>query len=434
MNEEIEETHNFSKDFIFESYSFDGKSGKASFRYSFAGGQSFEEVIQYEPAQEDYDIAVLDRALFLAFSIIGTSYLKTFPTRTAIFKYHQIDAQQADFLNKVYGEGLSQFAYENDLTRDDLPVFTATTDEEPDPIHYDGDGMLVLQSGGKDSLLVASLLQSAERKFTPWYLSSSEHHPAVLDELGAPLQTTLRYIDTAGLAQAAADGGKNGHVPVTYIVQSLALIQAILLGKNKVLVSIAHEGEEPHAMIGDMPVTHQWSKTWEAEQLFAHYVDTYVSPNLRIGSPLRDMSELRVAELFVRNAWAKYGHSFSSCNRANYMQGADNSHLQWCGDCPKCANSFILFAPFLAAEDLKEIFAGQDLFAKPSLQETLKGLLGVDDVMKPFECVGEIDELRFAYHLAQEKGGYQPVSFAVPVATFDYKASYPAQDWARLVS
>jgi len=55
-------------------------------------------------------------------------------------------------------------------------------------------------------------------------------------------------------------------------------------------------------------------------------------------------------------------------------------------------------------------------------------------VMKPFECVGEIDELRFAYHLAQEKGGYQPVSFAVPVATFDYKASYPAQDWARLVS
>jgi len=434
MNEEIEETHNFSKDFIFESYSFDGKSGKASFRYSFAGGQSFEEVIQYEPAQEDYDIAVLDRALFLAFSIIGTSYLKTFPTRTAIFKYHQIDAQQADFLNKVYGEGLSQFAYENDLTRDDLPVFTATTDEEPDPIHYDGDGMLVLQSGGKDSLLVASLLQSAERKFTPWYLSSSEHHPAVLDELGAPLQTTLRYIDTAGLAQAATDGGKNGHVPVTYIVQSLALIQAILLGKNKVLVSIAHEGEEPHAMIGDMPVTHQWSKTWEAEQLFAHYVDTYVSPNLRIGSPLRDMSELRVAELFVRNAWAKYGHSFSSCNRANYMQGADNSHLQWCGDCPKCANSFILFAPFLAAEDLKEIFAGQDLFAKPSLQETLKGLLGVDDVMKPFECVGEIDELRFAYHLAQEKGGYQPVSFAVPVATFDYKASYPAQDWARLVS
>ena len=434
MNEETEETNNFIKDFIFESYSFDGKSGKASFRYSFAGGHSFEEVIQYQPVEEDYDIAVLDRALFLAFAIIGTSYLKTFPTRTAIFKYHQIDAQQADFLNKVYGEGLSQFAFENDLTRDDLPVFIATTDEEPDPVHYDGDGMLVLQSGGKDSLLVASLLQSAERKFTPWYLSSSEHHPAVLDNLGTPLQTALRHIDKVGLTKAAADGGKNGHVPVTYIVQSLALIQAILLGKNKVLVSIAHEGEEPHAMIGDMPVTHQWSKTWEAEQLFAHYVDTYVSPNLRIGSPLRDMSELRVAELFVRNAWAKYGHSFSSCNRANYTQGADNSHLQWCGDCPKCANSFILFAPFLPAEDLKEVFAGQDLFAKPSLQETFKGLLGVDDVMKPFECVGEIDELRYAYQLAQEKGDYQPVSFTVPAATFDYKASYPAQDWARLVS
>ena len=418
--------------FIFESYSFDANSGRASFRYRFDDGRAFEEIVMYQPPTVEYDLAVLDRALFLAFSIIGTSYLKTFPTKNVLFKNRAIDAQQAKFLNKVYGEGLSQFAYENELTRADLPLFTATTDEEPDPVRYLGVGRLVLQSGGKDSLLVARMLQIHQLSFTPWYLGSAEHHPEVLDQLGQQLQTSLRSIDKAALTQAATDGGKNGHVPVTYIVQSLALIQAILLGKRDVFVSIAHEGEEPHATIGNLAVTHQWSKTWEAEQLFASYVTTYVSPNLRVGSPLRRLTELRVAQKFATVAWEKYGHSFSSCNRANYEQGADNSHLQWCGECPKCANSFILFAPFVPAETLMELFAGKDLFAVPTLQDTFKGLFGVDGIMKPFECVGEIDELRYAYHAAQAKGGYQPLNFTVPASSFDGTVEYPSQDWAYL--
>jgi hypothetical protein len=212
----------------------------------------------------------------------------------------------------------------------------------------------------------------------------------------------------------------------------IALVQAILLGKNEVLVSIAHEGEEPHAMIGDLPVTHQWSKTWGAEQLFAEYVTRYISTDVYIGSPLRQHSELRVAELFVEHAWDTFGHRFSSCNRANYRQGADNSELKWCGECPKCANSYLLFAPFVAADELQSLFAGQDLFTKPLLQETFRGLLGIDGVMKPFECVGEIEELRYAYHQSQAKEGYGSVSFDVPTASFDYKQTYPSQDWAQL--
>ncbi len=51
--------------------------------------------------------------------------------------------------------------------------------------------------------------------------------------------------------------------------------------------------------------------------------------------------------------------------------------------------------------------------------------------MKPFECVGEIAELRLAYHMAQKRGGYEPLSFAVPVSAFDYGQEYDAQDWAR---
>ena len=417
-------------EFIFQHYDYVPETGVASFQYGFAHGRSFTETVTFSP-QTGYDARVLDKALFLAFLIIGTSYYKTAPTTAISFAQGAIDEWQAEFLNKVYGEGLSQFAFENNLTRADLAQFVATG-ESDQPLPYSGKGIVALQSGGKDSLLVASLLEEAGIEYTPWYLGSSSHHPKLLESLGQPLLSAERTIDHDALRAAQAAGGKNGHVPVTYIVQSIALVQAILLGNNEVLVSIAHEGEEPHAIIGTLPVTHQWSKTWNAEQLFSEYVTRYISPDLRVGSPLRSYSELRVAELFVTHAWDTFGRRFSSCNRANYRQGADNSELQWCGECPKCANAYVLFAPFVPAEELQSLFAGQDLFTKPLLQETFKGLLGIDGVMKPFECVGEIDELRYAYHQAQETPGYGAVSFTVPTATFNYLQVYPAQDWARL--
>ncbi len=218
--------------------------------------------------------------------------------------------------------------------------------------------------------------------------------------------------------------------PITYIVQSIGVIQAILLGKADILASVAHEGEEPHHHIGNLPVTHQWSKTWSAETAFAEYVQRYISADIRIGSPLRGYSELKVAEQFVEHGWEKYGHIFSSCNIANYGQGSDNTTLKWCGNCPKCANSYLLFAPFLPSGELKSIFNGQNLFTKLTLEQSFKGLLGIDGVPKPFECIGEIDELRLAYRLALERGGYDSLPFEVPKSSFDYTQTYPAQTWA----
>jgi hypothetical protein len=208
---------------------------------------------------------------------------------------------------------------------------------------------------------------------------------------------------------------------------AIALVQAVLTGKKTVLTSIGHEGEEPHAQVGDLDITHQWSKTWTAEQQFAEYVKRYISPDMYIGSPLRKFSELRVAELFAKKVWNEYGHTFSSCNRINYQQGNDNTTLKWCGECPKCANSFLLFVPFIEPTELKSIFMGQDLFEKPLLTNTFKGLLGIDGVEKPFECIGEIDELRFAYH--SRHPGYVELPFDVPSSTFDYKHEYPIQTW-----
>lgn len=416
--------------FIFESYSYDEATHTARFNYSFDGQRHFSETAVFdEHSQVGQNSAVLESALKLAFYVAGTSYYKAFPTKKVIFKSAQPDSWQAEFLQKVYTEGLSQFLFENKLTLEDVAVFAANGVHHT-AASYQGGGTVALQSGGKDSLLLAALLREKRRDFTPLYITSAQAHPRVLDTLSKPLRTIHRHIDRDGLMQAKADGGMNGHVPVTYIVEAYALIDAILHGQNMVLAAIGQEGEEPHEYIGQMPVNHQWSKTWQAEQLLSEYLQAYVSADMQIGSPLRGFSELKIAELFMEYAWEQFGHTFSSCNQANYRQGKDNSQLQWCGQCPKCANSYLLFAPFIEPEQLRTLFGGQDLFAKLGLTETFKGLLGIDGVMKPFECVGETGELRTAYHMAQRRSSEYQLSFEVPESSFDYQKLGRSQPWA----
>ncbi len=414
--------------FKFLSYYFDKTSLTGTFVYQGIDNVIFTEKVTFAAHPNAKDgkrfnalndptlDALLDRAMFLAFMMLGSSYYKAHPT-PYVNVPKPIDEFQANFFNKVFQEGLSQYAFENGLTRDNLAHFNATTTQADSAQKYNGDGVLSLQSGGKDSLLTATLLSEANIEFTPWYVSSdpSGAHPAVIDELFPQLidkkaSIAIRAIDQPHLQQS---GGLNGHVPVTFINISLAIIQTILNNQNIVLTSVGNEGSEAHAQIGDLPVNHQWSKTWEAEQLMAEYVKRYLSEDLKVGSAIRKFSELRIAELFVNKCWLKYGYKFSSCNQANYKQGANNSTLSWCGNCAKCANTYILFSPFLAPQVLQTLFKDEDLFKKPSLTDTFKGLLGVDNVMKPFECIGSVDELRFAY---QHRMKVAPIRVEPPVS------------------
>ena len=400
--------------FKFLSYDFDPTTYTATFSYQGADGMIFQEQIHFCKTNLPLNLELLDRALFLCFVLSGTSYYKAHPTPTVAINL-PLDEFQAKFFNTVFQEGLSQFAFENNLTRADLAHFSANNTQAHNPITVDDfHGILSLQSGGKDSLLTATLLQSQKPTFV--YVSNSDVHPSILDELGGELQIVRRKIDREHLRET---GGFNGHVPITYIVQSIALVQAIINHQATILTSIGREGNEAHAYINDLPVNHQWSKTWPAEQMFAEYIHTYISPNLNVGSPLRGFSELKIAELFVKNCWQKYGHKFSSCNVANYRQGANNSELGWCGNCAKCANTYLLFAPFLPANELNSLYGGQSLFLKDSLTNIFKGLLGIDGFMKPFECVGEIGELRRAYHM--KSADYPDLPFAVPNSDFNYE-------------
>ncbi|MCA9309483.1 hypothetical protein KC973_03830, partial [Candidatus Saccharibacteria bacterium] len=421
-----------STSFQFIDYQFDTQTNTAQFRYRNKDIE-FEECAEFETVADGYNAEALDKALFLAFILIGTSYYKTFPSQSVELGDHAIDAWQARFFNSVYQEGLSQFAFENNLTRENLTTFepSGSADAAVDGYTAQDAKPLVLQSGGKDSLLLAELLKSKALNFSPWYLTNSDTHPRVLEGIEGELTLARRSLDRENLAKAKQQGGLDGHVPVTYIVLSIALIQAILAGKDTILTAIGHEGEEPYTYISDLPVMHQWAKTWKAEQQFAEYVKTYVAESIHVGSPLRRYSELKIAQLFVEQCWGRYGHEFSSCNIGNYKQGQANDTLTWCGNCAKCANSFLLFAPFVPPQQLADLFGGQNLFKKTSLTKTFKGLLEIDGIAKEFECVGERDELRLAYHMAHKKFDEYTLLFDVPESDFDHDREYPAQSWTE---
>lgn len=417
------------KTFIFEGYDYEPLTGEAVFRYSFDGQRRFVESVTFAPAS-NYNQAIFDRVLRLCFFVIGTSYYKCFPTGKAKFIDQQLTPLDVKILNAIYRDGLSQFVFENGLDPNTLAQF------EPDihqiePLNYNSNGVVIMQSGGKDSLLLAQLVSELVIEYSPLFMSQSDHHPETLDSLGAkPLRQIRRAIDANVIRQARHDGGLNGHVPVTYITMTLALADAVLRGDNTVLSAIGSEGNEPHGYVDEFAVNHQWSKTWSAEKLLAEYIAGQISPDIHVGSPLRPFSELRVAELFAERAWTKYGDRFSSCNLANYGQGHDNTTLGWCGSCPKCANSYLLFAPFVEPNELQRLFADRDLFSEPRLVQIFKGLLGIDGVMKPFECVGEVDELRQAYAMAASKFGYK-LPFDVPGSSFDYRALGERQSWTE---
>ena len=379
--------------FTFLDYNFDDLSSIATFRYRGKNNIIFTEKVKFfHPDFTDYNPELLNEALFLAFIILGTSYYKAEPT-TEIKLPESIDKTQALFFNKIYQEGLSQFAFENHLTRKNLATFKASQEANPVPKTLNQKSKtLVMVSGGKDSLLAFEKIKKTGADYEIAYISPNGAYPSILNELGRPI-IIERTIDKAGLKTA---GGLNGHVPVTLINEALALIQAILVGATHIEFGIGREGLEPHAWIDDLPVNHQWSKTEEAQNLLKNYLGTHVAENLTIGSTLENLTELEIAEEFAKTCWDKYAGKWSSCNVANYKQNENSETLKWCGKCAKCANSYLLFCPFVPYEKQLEIF-GRDLFKDPDLEEIFHGLLGKNGVMKPFECIASIEELNWAY-------------------------------------
>lgn len=393
-----------AKQFVFTSYFFDRVSGEVLLKYSIDEEEFVERLVFPIPATgipEGIDGA-LDRALFTLHLIAGVSYYKAKLPPEIVVESGKLSSEQAASWNKLYTLGLGEFFFRNDLDFRGYVKFPVSDIVSP----YEegiggGEGAIVPIGGGKDSLVAIEMLKSANIPFDLFMFGNHSRIREVAAEVGGKLFSVSRIIDPK-LIELNKTGAWNGHVPITAYVGIAASIVAMLNGRRDVIFANERSANSGNTVVDGVVINHQYSKSLEAERDIQAYLETFVSKNVRVFSLLRPLSELDIARRFAANG--KYFNVFSSCN-TNYKQGGVPTVTRWCGKCPKCAFVFAMLGAFIPRRKMVEMFA-EDLLMRTDLLSMYKDLTGYG-TMKPFECVGEFEEVIAAFALIHGRGEYE---------------------------
>jgi UDP-N-acetyl-alpha-D-muramoyl-L-alanyl-L-glutamate epimerase len=332
------------------------------------------------------------RLLWLA---AGVSYYKT--AAPEVVAVPALTPAERDWLEALYREGLGEFAvrYGIDLSRRPRFPMPDATGAAPPPL--EGLGLrrrsLVAVGGGKDSCVSLEVLRATGEDVVAFSVGGHRAARECAEAAGLPLVVARRALDR-GLGEFNRAGALNGHVPVTAIVSLVAVAQAIVSEADEVVFSNERSANVPSFWANGLPVNHQYSKGLAAERRLRSVLRE-VTSELTYYSLLRPLSELQIAAVFAR--LEAYHPVFTSCNAAFRLEEGRRA-ARWCGHCPKCRFVYLALAPFLGLERLVEIF-GADLLADEAQVEGYRELLGLSGV-KPFECVGEIEESQVALVLA----------------------------------
>jgi len=339
----------------------------------------------------------------LVFLLAGVSYYKTAAPPVIDFGETALTSTEEAFLREFYVQGLGEFAYRNNLDLTSLRLEARRAREQPPASAASGGPRRVLVpfGGGIDSIVTVE--QIKPRADAALFIVSRPadrfdaiEQPAAVT--GLPIVRAEREIDPQ-LLRSAELGFLNGHVPVTGILSAIAVLAAVLTGRDAVVMSNEWSASVPTLEHGGRPVNHQYSKSEQFEAAFRDVLARSPAPLPEYFSWLRDRTELWVGQVFA--GLAPYFGSFRSCNKAFYTERARRL-THWCGQCDKCCFIDLILSPFLPAGALRQIFAvsGEPL-ADPGLAGKFRSLLGAG--AKPFECVGEVTECRAAVLLAARR-------------------------------
>jgi len=392
------------KVFRYQGFRADAESGALTCRYELDGRQ-FAERVTIGGASPRWRTEAARAAARLVFLLAGVSYYKTAaPPVVDVGETPLTDAEHA-FLREFYLQGLGEFAYRNSL---DLTPLRLEARRAPDRAAAAPAGApaparraLVPFGGGIDSIVTVE--QVKPRADAALFVVSRPadrfdaiEQPAAVT--GLPVIRAEREIDPQ-LLRSAELGFRNGHVPVTGILSAIAVLAAVLDGRDAVVMSNEWSASVPTLEHAGRPVNHQYSKSEEFEAACRGVLAASTAPMPEYFSWLRDRTELWVGRQFA--ALEPYHASFRSCNKAFYTDRARRLD-HWCGQCDKCCFIDLILAPFLPAAALRRIFAvtGEPL-GDPSLAGKFRSLLGAG--AKPFECVGEVTECRAAVLLAAKR-------------------------------
>ncbi|HEX7266415.1 MAG TPA: hypothetical protein VF256_03210 [Streptosporangiaceae bacterium] len=393
--------------FRYEGFDLDPARGLLTCRYSL-GERGFTEKITFNPHGQggNWDSPGVGQAARLICLLAGVSYYKTAAPPLVDLGRIPVTPAELEFLRAFYVGGLGEFAYRNDLDLSALRLVGGTIGGPAASGPRRGSGarhaMLIPFGGGIDSIVTVELMR--QRGDTALFVMSRPgdrfaaiERPAAVT--GLPVVRAGREIDPQ-LLRSGELGFLNGHVPVTGILSAIAVMAALLDGRDTVVMSNEWSASVGTLQAGGRVINHQFSKSMEFEAGFRRVLADALGGRLSYFSALRPFTELWVARKFA--GLTQYHDTFRSCNRAFHIDPALRLD-HWCGRCDKCCFIDLILAPFLPAEELGQIFGGSEPLADPALADRFRALLGTSAVSKPFECVGDVGECRAAAVLAARR-------------------------------
>jgi hypothetical protein len=423
--------------FSYKGFDLDPPRGLLTCRYE-AGGRDFAEQVGFGPGGR-WDAPEVRAAARLVFLLAGVSYYKTTAAPVIDLGDTAVTPAERDFLRSFYLDGLGEFAFRNGLDLSGLEIAGLVSDEPAPGGRPAGGGgrPLVPFGGGIDSIVTVEMVR--DRADAALFIMgrpddtfAAIEAPAAVT--GLPIVRAAREIDPL-LLRSRELGFLNGHVPITGILSAIALMAAVLDGRDAVIMSNEWSASAPTLEANGKPVNHQYSKSAAFEAGFRDVVAAALGGSVDYFSALRPFSELWVARRFA--ALEPYHPVFRSCNRAFHIEKAKRLD-HWCGRCDKCCFIDLILAPFLSPDQLGQVFGGREPLTDPehpdgSLADRFRTLLGTGAGGRPFECVGDIDECRAALLLAAARPDRAAPGLLQTLAA--ELAGYPAPpDPARLLA
>ncbi|MCU0371228.1 MAG: hypothetical protein MUC31_07425 [Bacteroidales bacterium] len=379
-------------------YYFTGNSFEISYYFSLSGKYSFNPRISipykeniFQPV-DTLSSDAMDNLVFQAGMIELISYWKAACPPEIIVKPHHLSDLQVQFWKKIYFHGLGEFFYMNSIPaeEDDFTRVISALNNETTPFRVNSkEGSIVPVGGGKDSAVTMGILNRDPEDWLPFVINPGNTAGKIIRAAGRTSDETVELYREIHpqLLKLNKEGFLNGHTPFSALLAFYSLLAAYLTGRTDIILS--NESSANEVTVPGTTVNHQYSKSFEFEKDFRQYVRSFISEGFNYFSLLRPLPEIQIARLF--SGMPEFLPHFKSCNVGSKTD-------TWCGSCPKCLFTFIILSPFLKPGILSDVF-GKNLLDDPALEGIFNQLTGKNEI-KPFECIGTVDEVKIALELA----------------------------------
>ncbi len=418
--------------FRYTGVEVDSDRGELRCTYALDDAVTFEEVIDVGAGQVWTPAA--HEAARLVDLLAGVSdYQAAAPGRIDLGDTPLRDGETA-FLRSFYLDGLGEYAYRNDLDLSGLEIVGGADAGPPVTAEVTPGRPLIPFGGGIDSLVTVDAHTGRDTDVTLFVVDRRGDRFAAIEDAaaitGLPIRRAHRTLDPKVLRSREL-GYRNGHVPVTGVISAIAILSAVLGGHDSVVMSNEWSSSAGNLVVDGRTVNHQFSKSLAFEEALAGVLGRAVEGGPAYHSFLRPYSELRIARRFSR--LTRFHGTFRSCNRAFHIDPAQR-WTTWCGRCDKCCFIDLILSPWMPRTALEDVFGGAEPLADLTLLDTFRTLVGVGGDVKPWECVGDVDESAAAAFLAadREDRAETPVLRAL-VADLGEAARPSADDVRRLL-